>query len=353
MTPVELQNNLRGVLAFTPTPFTAADTLDGDGLARHVDFLCRSGVHAVFVCGGVGEFFALDAAEYRACIRIAVEAAARRVPVIAGIGHDTRTACNLAAYAEKVGADGLLVHPFYFAAPPDDGIVRHYRALASASTLGMVVYHTKEALYTPALLSRLAEIPSLAALKDEVGDLKTFGEMREQLGDRLAWIDGMAELLVAPYLAAGAQAMTTGIVNFAPALSLAVWETGVAEAGGPSASQLATSSRAHGGAENGGPSASQLATSSRAHGGAEDGGPSASQLATSSRAPGTLNDLLAHKIRPLARLRERRKGYAIAVVKEAMNLLGLPGGTVRLPLLPMLPADREELRELLGHIGLL
>src|ERR1700694_3056585 len=128
-TPAELKNNLRGVLAFTPTPFTTAGTLDGDGLARHVDFLCRSGVHAVFVCGGVGEFFALDAGEYRDCIRIAVESAARRVPVIAGIGHDTRTACGLAAYAEKVGADGLLVHPFYFATPPEDGIVCHYAAL--------------------------------------------------------------------------------------------------------------------------------------------------------------------------------------------------------------------------------
>ena len=299
MKPLTLQAALRGVLAFTPTPFTSDNTLDEDGLARHVDFLCRSGVHAVFVCGGVGEFFALDPAEYRACIRIAVEAAARRVPVVAGIGHDTRTACVLAAYAEQAGADGLLVHPFYFASPPDDGIVAHYRALASASTLGMVVYHTKESVYTPALLARLAEIPSVCALKDEVGDLKTFGEMRELLGARLAWIDGMAELLLAPYLAAGAQAMTTGIVNFAPALSLAVWQAGMA-----------------------------------GH---------AAELA----------ELLARKVRPLARLRERRKGYAIAVVKEAMNLLGLPGGALRLPLLPLLPADRDELRKTLQAIGLL
>jgi 5-dehydro-4-deoxyglucarate dehydratase len=299
MTPTELQQRLRGVLAFTTTPFTAVDRLDGDGLARHVDFLCRSGVHAVVVCGGVGEFFALDAGEYRACIRIAVESAARRVPVIAGIGHGTRAACGLAAYAEEAGADGLLVHPFYFAAPPDDGIVRHYRELAQASSLGLMVYHTKEAVYTPALLARLAEIPVVVALKDEVGDLKTFGAMREQLGDRLVWIDGMAELLLAPYLAAGAQAMTTGIVNFAPALSLAVWDAGIT-------------------------------------GRADE-----------------LTDLLTRKIRPLARLRERRKGYAIAVVKEAMNMLGLPGGTVRLPLLPMLPADRQELRRVLQGIGLM
>src|SRR5205823_7623075 len=135
-----------------------------------------------------------------------------------------------------------------------DGIVAHYRALASECTLGMVVYHTKEALYTPSLLARLAEIPTVIALKDEVGDLKTFGEMRELLGERLAWIDGMAELLLAPYIAAGAQAMTTGIVNFAPALSLAVWRAG------QSGQSL------------------------------------------------VLADLLARQVRPLARLRERRKG---------------------------------------------
>src|SRR5205814_5302589 len=99
MIPAELKQRLRGALAFAPTPFTADDRLDGDGLARHVDFLCRSGVGALFVCGGVGEFFSLDGDEYRACMRIAVEAAGRRAPVLAGIGHSTRTACQLAAYA--------------------------------------------------------------------------------------------------------------------------------------------------------------------------------------------------------------------------------------------------------------
>jgi 5-dehydro-4-deoxyglucarate dehydratase len=299
MTPDELKQRLSGVLAFAPTPFTAEDRLDCDGLARHVDFLCRSGVGAVFVCGGVGEFFALDPDEYRTCLRTAVEAAAKRVPVVAGIAHGTRTACQLAAYASAVGADGLLVHPFYFAAPSDDGIVQHYQALAKAASLGLVIYHTREAVYVPALVERLAENELVVALKDEVGDLKSFLEMRARLGERLAWINGMAELLVAPYLAAGAQAMTTGIVNFAPQLSLAVWQAAVA---GRHAE---------------------------------------------------LDQLLNTKIRPLARLRERRKGYAIAIVKEAMNLLGMSGGSVRLPLTPVQPADRAELRLTLQQLGIL
>src|SRR5207237_5366412 len=143
------------------------------------------------------------------CMRIGVGAAGRRVPVVVGIGHSTRMACQLAQHAHAVGADGLLVHPFYFVSPPDEGIVAHYAALSQASPLGMIVYHTRESVYAPALVERLAGIDAVVALKDEVGELKTFVEMRERVGSRLAWIDGMAELLLEPYLAAGAQGMTS------------------------------------------------------------------------------------------------------------------------------------------------
>src|SRR5207253_7563737 len=81
MNPSELKDKLRGVMAFVPTPFTSDDRLDGDGLARQVDFLVRSGAHVVVVCGGVGEFYSLEPGEYRDCMRIAVDAAAGRVPV--------------------------------------------------------------------------------------------------------------------------------------------------------------------------------------------------------------------------------------------------------------------------------
>lgn len=87
--------------------------------------------------------------------------------------------------------------------------------------------------------------------------------------------------------------MTTGIVNFAPSLSMRVWELGCA--------------------------------------GRTD----------------ELRELLTQQIRPLARCREKRKGYAVAVVKEAMNMLGLPGGCVHSPLTPMLAEDRAELRQVL------
>ncbi len=299
MTAEDLKRRLCGVLAFTPTPFTPDDRLDVDGLAAHVDFLVRSGAHAVVVCGGVGEFFSLTLDEYRAAIQTAVEAARGRLPVVAGIGHGTRTACELARYAESVGADGLMINPPYFIEPSEEGTVRHYQALAGATRLGMIVYSTKGAVATPTLMGRLAEIDTVVALKDEVGDIRMFLETVEKLGGRMAWINGMAEMLAGPYFAAGARAFTSGLVNFAPAISLAVWDAG--------------------------------------RSGRWD----------------ELHALIADKVRPLAVLRERRRGYAITVVKEAMNLLGLPGGAVRLPLVPLAPEDRDDLRTVLRHLGLL
>lgn len=299
MTPQELKRRLRGVLAFTPTPFAPDDSLDRDGLARHIDFLCGSGAHAVVVCGGVGEFFSLSMDEYRAAISTAVEAARGRLPVLAGIGHSTRVACELARYAESVGADGLMIHPPYFLEPSEDGTVRHYQALARATGLGMIVYSTRGTVATPALVQRLAEVDSVVALKDEVGDLRWFVEFVERFGDRMAWVNGMAEILAAPYFAAGAQAFTSGLVNFAPQITLAVWEAGAAGRWAD------------------------------------------------------LHDLVARQVRPLIELRERRRGYGITVVKEAMNLLGMPGGAARSPLVPLAPEDREDLRRVLTDLGLL
>ncbi|MDR7419836.1 MAG: dihydrodipicolinate synthase family protein [Armatimonadota bacterium] len=299
MTPQDLRRRLRGVLAFAPTPFTSDGRLDDAGLARHIDGLCEAGVGAVVVCGGTGEFFSLDADEYRTVMRIAAEVARHRVPVVAGIGHATGVAVRLAEYAGSVGLDGIMVHPQYFVEPPDDGLVLHYRALAAASGLGLMIYCTPTAPVRLDLVRRLAAIDGVVALKDESGDVAAFAAVRQALGDRLAWVNGMAEMHAGPYFEAGAQAFTSGIVNFAPAISLAVWDAGAR--------------------------------------GRKD----------------ELDDLLSRCVRPLAALRARRPGAAVAVVKEAMNLLGLPGGVVRLPLTPLSPDEREELRRVLRDLRLL
>lgn len=299
MHPQELKSRPRGVIAFAPTPFTTDDRVDEDGLAAQVDFLCRSGADVIVTCGGVAEFYALELEEYRRCISIAAQAVAGRVPVLAGIGHSTKIACGLAAHAWNAGVDGLMINPLYFIEAPEAGMHRHYSELATAAGLGMMMFSTKGAVYSPAMVERLAGIDEVIALKDEWGDLKLFIETKERLGDRLAWVNGMAEVLAAPYFAAGAVAFTSGIVNFAPKLVRSVWDAGAA---GDFA---------------------------------------------------RLNRLVETNIRPVARLRQRAPGHHITVVKEAMNLLGMPGGEVRSPLIPLSETDRADLRRALVDLELL
>ncbi len=298
MSPTELKRHLRGVLAFTVTPFRENFELDLPGLEKTVDRLCRSEVNAIFCTGGVGEFYALDLEEYREVIRAAARAAQGRIPLVVGVGQSTDIACGLARVAESAGASGLMIHPSYFVDPSLEGIVAHFQALSKATSLGQIVFSTGGFAYSPEMMLRLAGIDSVVGLKDEIGDLKIFVATVAALGDRMAWINGMAEPLAAAYFASGAGSFTTGLANFCPEIPLAVLQ------------------------------------------------------AAQSNDGVALQEVLSRKVMPLARLRSKRKGYSTAVIKEAMNLLGFPAGPCRLPLTPLLPADREELKQILIELHL-
>ena len=297
MTPAELKTELRGVISFAITPFDENHDLDLEGLARNIATMAGSGVHFIAVTGAVGEFYALTFEEYQAVIRTSLEAAGR-VPVLVGIGHSTRIACELARCAEAAGAAGLLINPLYLAAPGTEGFYRHHEALAQASDLGQIVFSTRGHPYDAATLARLAEVDNVVGLKDELGDLGLFLEAVALLGDRIAWINGMAEPYTAPYFAAGATSYTTGLANFAPEIPLAIYRAAAA--------------------------------------GDYD----------------RCRQLVAEQVGGLARLRRKRPGYHTSVIKEAMAELGRAAGPCRLPLTPLAPEDREELRQLLAGLKL-
>jgi 5-dehydro-4-deoxyglucarate dehydratase len=293
MRPEQLKEKLQGVLGFLITPFEADHALDVPGLELLVDRIVSSGVRAICCGGGVGEFYSLTQDEYCEVVSATVRAAAGRATVVAGVGHSTRIASEWARIAARAGADGLMVNPLYFIEPSIDGLVAHYRAIGEACGLGMIAFSTAQFIYNLELMERLAEVPEMAGLKDEIGNLNTFLTCRARLGDRFAWINGMAEQMVTPYFAGGARCFTTGLVNFAPHIP----------------------ARVH-----------QLA------------------LAGDYVA---LEAFVAERVRPLATLRSKRKGYSIAAIKEATSLMGLPAGPCRLPLLPLAPEDRKELEAML------
>jgi 5-dehydro-4-deoxyglucarate dehydratase len=297
MQPAALKRSLTGVMSFSVTPFTSEHDLDLATLERHLDRMADSGVHQIAVTGAVGEFYALTFEEYTTVIQASLRAVAGRVPVLVGIGHSTRIASELARCAADAGAAGLLVNPLYLAAPGIDGLLRHHEALARAADLGQVVFSTRATPFGPDELARLAEIDHVIGLKDELGDLERFLGCIERLGDRIAWINGMAEPYTSAYFAAGARCFTTGLSNFAPDIPLDVYDA--AQRGDYEA----------------------------------------------------CNAVIRERVQPIAALRRRRPGYHTSVIKEALDLVGRPVGPCRLPLTELRREDREELARVLERVA--
>jgi 5-dehydro-4-deoxyglucarate dehydratase len=295
MTASELKERLRGVIAYSITPLQPDLSLDLAGLDHNLNFLLASGVHAIAVCGSTGEFFSLAPDEHRRVVKSAVDQVGGRVPVVAGVGFSTSMACEMARYMEEVGGDGVIVFPPYFARATQEGLYAYYSEVAKSTDLGQILFSKGWALFSPDLVERLTTFPNVVAFKEEAGEFGLFGKITRRVGDRLAYITGLAEPAVPACFALGAQAFGSGISNFMPHVSLTVYD---AACRGDSAE---------------------------------------------------LHRLICERVAPIHDLRDK-PGYAIPVIKEAMNLLDMPAGPVRPPLTAITAEDRERLKEALDRV---
>lgn len=131
-----------GVAASTVTPFAADGSLALDRIKAHIDWIIADGADALSPLGSSGEFAALDDGQRKAVLEKALEANAGRLPVVAGTAHCTTTgAVALARHAERAGADALLVVPPYYMAPTPSQVLVHYRRIAEAVSIPIVLYH--------------------------------------------------------------------------------------------------------------------------------------------------------------------------------------------------------------------
>src|SRR5690349_16873116 len=164
---------LTGYLTALPTPFRG-DRVDGEAFATFCAWQIDQGVSGLVVCGTTGEAPTLDAAEQRHLIRIAVRAAAGRVPVVAGAGSNcTAHAVKLARAAQAAGADALLAVVPYYNKPSQEGLYRHFEAVRAAVGIPVILYdvpaRTRCGL-ADETVARLAERPGIVGLKDATGD---------------------------------------------------------------------------------------------------------------------------------------------------------------------------------------
>ncbi|MFI5607281.1 dihydrodipicolinate synthase family protein [Amycolatopsis sp. NPDC051903] len=215
------KRRLAGVVAIPVTPFNGSGGVEADTYGRLVDRLVTSGVEVVTPNGNTGEFYALDDHETRLCLDVTVKAA-RDASVLAGVGHDVRTAVKAARHARDTGADLVMIHQPVHPYVALDGWVEYHRAIATAvPELGVVLYVRNPGIGGEEL-ARLADAaPNVIGVKYAVPDPVRFATVARDAGfERFVWIAGLAELSAPGYFAVGAQGFTSGLVNVAPRISL-------------------------------------------------------------------------------------------------------------------------------------
>ena len=212
---------ITGSLVAIVTPMLEDGSLDLDAYRRLVDWHIAEGTHAIVAVGTTGESATVDPDEHVELIRVAVEAARGRVPVIAGSGaNSTREAIELTTRAKGVGADATLQVVPYYNRPTQEGMYRHFCAVAEAVDLPVILYNVPSR--TAADLSvdttlRLAQVPGIAGLKDASGDLGRVVELRRRGRADFALYSGNDDSALA-FVLLGGHGVISVTANVAPRL---------------------------------------------------------------------------------------------------------------------------------------
>jgi 4-hydroxy-tetrahydrodipicolinate synthase len=193
--------------------------LDEAGLRSNIDFLIANGVAGIVPCGTTGESATLSWDEHKRVIEIAVSQAAGRVQVIAGAGsNNTTEAVEASKFAKGAGADAIMTITPYYNKPSQEGLYRHFKAIAEVD-IPMLVYNVPGRTgvnMLPETVERLCEIPQVAAIKEASGNVTQISDIHRRCGDRLAVLSG-DDALTLPVLACGGVGVVSVIGNIVPA----------------------------------------------------------------------------------------------------------------------------------------
>jgi len=208
-----------GSLVAIVTPFKKG-RVDERALGDLIEFQIANGTDGIVPCGTSGESATLTYDEHNRVIEFTVEAAKHRVPVIAGTGsNSTDEAITLTKHAKEAGADGALLICPYYNKPTQEGLYRHYKAIAEAVDLPLVVYNIPSRTSVnmlPATVARLASIGNVVAIKEGAGSLGQVSEIIQACEDRITVLAG-DDALTLPMMAVGAKGVITVTANIAPA----------------------------------------------------------------------------------------------------------------------------------------
>lgn len=186
---------LRGSLTALVTPFTASGAVDEKAFREHVEWQIAEGTNGLVPVGTTGESPTLTHEEHRKVVKTCIEVAAGRVPVVAGAGsNNTDEAVGLAAYAESVGADAVLVVTPYYNKPNQRGLYAHFAAVARATKLPIIIYNIPPRSVIdmlPETMGRLAhDFKNIVGVKDATGKIERVSEQRITCGPDFIQLSG-------------------------------------------------------------------------------------------------------------------------------------------------------------------
>lgn len=296
MSVEDIKSRLKGVFAFPITPYKPEDwsELDEEGLRENIRFLVKNGVYNIVPCGGTGEIDYLTEKEHLTATSIVLEEAGDKALVVPTLPGSIKRSIEFAEDLNSLGADIFLAFP-----PPSDeaGILSYYRAL-SDRVEGFLMLYNRRGDWSLELISKLAEIKNVVAIKDEKSDLGKFYEIVQLVGDKVVLIGGIdhTRCIVPYYFMVGMKGFTCGLINFMPKPELEIYEAAVKKD----------------------------------------------------------YDRVVEIQKSLGPIFSMRKRFGhISMVKEAMNLVGLHGGSHRPPQRPLTEEQRNLLKGELERLGLI
>jgi 4-hydroxy-tetrahydrodipicolinate synthase len=209
---------LKGSITALITPF-AGRAIDDDAFVRLIDWQIAEGTHGIVPVGTTGESPTLSHDEHKHVIELAVKAARGRIPVIAGTGsNSTEEAIELSQHAESAGADAVLIVTPYYNKPPQSGLYAHYKAIAEAIGIPIIIYNIPGRSVIDMkvdTMARLAQLPNIAGVKDATADMQRASQQRLACGPDFVHLTG-DDASTLGYMAHGGNGCISVISNIAP-----------------------------------------------------------------------------------------------------------------------------------------
>jgi len=214
-----------GVFPAATTQFKPDLSVDVDASQKVLDALVRDGVHGLVVLGTCGENNSLEPDEKRTLLQAAVEVVDGRVPIIVGVSElTTPRAVAFARDAETIGADALMVLPAMVYVPTETELTHHFRTVAEATALPLMLYNNPPAYrvsITIEVLKRLADIANVVAVKESAPDTRRFTDLKNAFGDRYVLMAGLDDVALEGLLL-GARGWVSGLTSAFPQESVAL-----------------------------------------------------------------------------------------------------------------------------------